>query len=65
MNKDLKKNKYYKNAYNNPNQYNFNDIISRLEASENQKTVSMLLNISIAITDATRDKKENNYKFIN
>ena len=64
MNKDLAKNKYYKQAYNNPSQYDFNTVVTKLETAEDQKTVSMLLHISIALKDATRDKQNGEYKFI-
>jgi hypothetical protein len=64
MNKDLAKNKYYKDAYNNPGQYDFNTIVTKLETAKDQKTVTMLLNISIGVKDATRDKQNDNYKFI-
>ena len=64
MNKDLAKNKYYKQAYNNPSQYDFNTVVTKLETAEDQKTVSMLLNISIALKDAKRDKQNGEYKFI-
>ena len=64
MNKTLSKNKYYKQAYNNPSQYNFNEVVEKIETSEDQKTVSMFLNISIGLKDAKKDKEENKYKFI-
>ena len=35
----MKKDKYYINAYNNPSQYNFNNMVSKLEKSENEKDV--------------------------
>jgi hypothetical protein len=64
MNKDLSKNKYYKDAYNNPRQYDFDNVVTKLEQADNQKTVTMLLNVSIGIKDAIKDKQNDNYKFI-
>ena len=64
MNKDLAKNKYYRQAYNNPSQYDFNTVVTKLETAEEQKTLTILLNISIALKDAKRDKQNGNYKFI-
>jgi len=65
MNKNLAKNKHYKNAYNNPSQYDFNKIVTALETAKEQKTVTMFLNISIGLKDAARDKQNKEYKFIN
>lgn len=64
MNKTLSKIKEYKNAYNNPGQYDFNKVVSNLEKATDQKTVTKLLNISIGLKDADRDKKQGSYKFI-
>ena len=65
MNKDLAKNKHYKDAYNNPGQYDFNNVVTKLETAEDQKTVTMFLNISIGLKDAIQDKQNKEYKFIN
>jgi|TARA_Y100000310_G_C20704425_1_gene834110 hypothetical protein len=64
MNKQLSKNKYYKQAYNNPGQYYFNELVTKLETEEDQKTVTMLLNLSIGVKDAKKDKQNGTYKFI-
>lgn len=64
MNKQLSKNKYYKQAYNNPGQYDFNSIVSNMETAKDDKTVKMFSCIASALRDAKTDKAKGTYKFI-
>jgi len=60
----MKKDKYYRDAYNNPNQYDFNNLLSKLEKSENEKDLKFYSNIITALRHSKRDKQNNNYKYI-
>jgi len=60
----MKQNKYYINAYNNPSQYDFNSLVSKLENTENEKDIKFYSNIITALRHAQLDKKNNTYKHI-
>lgn len=59
-----KVNKHYKQAYNNPSQYDFNKIVTALEEEKNPRASKMFLNISRALKQAKADKIKGTYKFI-
>ncbi len=62
--KQLVKNKYYKNAYNNPSQYNFNKLVDVLENATDEKLIKAISMQITGLRDAENDKKENVYKYI-
>ena len=60
----MKQNKHYIDAYNNPTQYDFNRLVSKLENAENDKDIKFYSNIITALRHAETDKKNNNYKYM-
>ena len=57
-------NKYYKNAYNNPSQYDINKLIETLETTTDEKLIKILTSQVKGKQQAEMDKQNNNYGFI-
>lgn len=57
-------NKYYKNTYNNPSQYDINTLIKALETTTDEKLIKILTSQVKGKQQAEADKQNNNYGFI-
>lgn len=64
MNNTFKKHKDYRNAYNNPSQFDKNSLVEAIETSEDNKFITSSIRIITALRDAEKDKANNSYKFI-
>jgi hypothetical protein len=57
-------NKYYRQSYNNPGQYNFNHIVETMEKTEDEKLLKILSMQITGLRDAKNDKAKGTYNFI-